>query len=60
MTQYRLIGTVTVVVPHDNKDQLMLDYNALQMRFNHVKANMLNKGGDITMNIKVEKVEQNG
>jgi hypothetical protein len=47
-------------VPHDNKDQLMLDYNALQMRFNHVKANMLNKGGDITMNIKVEKVEQNG
>lgn len=60
MSKYKLTGTVTITIVHDSKEALMLDYNALQMRFNHVKANMLSKGGDITMDIKVEKVEQNG
>lgn len=60
MTKYKLTGTVVITLHHETKENLMLDYNALQMRFNHVKANMLSKGDDITMDIKVERVEQNG
>jgi len=57
MTKLRLTATVKVILHHTNQDALMVDYQSLQARFNHVKAKMLQAGDDITMDIKVEKVE---
>jgi len=57
MSKLRLTATVTVVIHHDTKEALMIDYQSVQARFSHVKAKMLKAGDDITMDIKVEKVE---
>jgi hypothetical protein len=57
MSKLRLTATVKVVLHHTSQEALMVDYQSLQARFNHVKAKMLQVGDDITMDIKVEKVE---
>lgn len=59
MMKYKMTGTVTITMHYETKDGLVADYDALQMRFSHVKLKMLPKGDDITMDIKVEKVEEN-
>jgi len=60
MKKYRMTANVVVTLHYNSKTGVELDYTALNMRFNHVKSNMLKKGDDITMQIKVEKVEENG
>lgn len=60
MSKFKLIGTVTITMNYETKEGLLVDYEALQARFNHVKLKMLGKGDDITMDIQVQKAEENG